>query len=67
MLLTCEPAELRNPAAALASAAQAVEKSAGRDPRSLHILAQAYRQSGQAQRAAATEQRASALEPSPQK
>jgi len=67
ILLTCEPAELRDSAAALKSAGQAVEKSAGRDPRSLHVLAQAYRQTGDAARAAETEQRALSLAPSAQR
>ena len=58
ILLTCEPPELRNLPNALASAAQAVEKSAGRDPRSLQVLAQAYRKNGDAVRAAETERRA---------
>jgi non-specific serine/threonine protein kinase/serine/threonine-protein kinase len=67
ILLTCEPAELRDPAAALESAGQAVEKSAGRDPRSLHVLAQAYLQTGDAARSAETEQRALSLAQSAQR
>ena len=61
ILLTCEPAELRDAASALASAGQAVEKSAGRDPRSLRVLAQAYSQNGDAARAAETERLAATL------
>src|SRR4029077_2193112 len=67
MLLTCEPVELRDPAAALESAGQAVEKSAGRDPRSLHILAQAYLHSGDAAGAAESERRALSLAQSAQR
>ena len=61
ILLSCEPAELRDVAAALASAEQAVEKSAGRDPRSLEVLARAYQRNGDAARAAETERRAQNL------
>lgn len=67
ILLTCEPAELRDSAAALESAGQAVEKSAGRDPRSLHVLAQAYLQNGDATRAAETEGRVLSLAQSAQR
>jgi tetratricopeptide (TPR) repeat protein len=58
ILLTCEPAELRDPAIALENARRAVDESGGHDPRSLHILAKAYLQSGDAARAAETERRA---------
>ncbi|HYC09366.1 MAG TPA: protein kinase [Steroidobacteraceae bacterium] len=61
ILLSCEPAELRNLPNALASAEQAVEKSAGRDPRSLQVLAEAYQKNGDAVRAAETERRAQNL------
>jgi eukaryotic-like serine/threonine-protein kinase len=61
MLIGCQPPELRDAAAALRAASQAVERSAGRDPRSLRILAQAYANSGDAVHAAANEQRALAL------
>ena len=57
ILLTCEPAELRDPAIALENARRAVDESGGHDPRSLHILAKAYLQSGDAARAAETERR----------
>jgi eukaryotic-like serine/threonine-protein kinase len=67
ILLTCEPADLRDSAAALESAGQAVEKSAGRDPWSLHVLAQAYLQSGDAARGAETERRALSLAQSAQR
>ena len=66
MLLTCRPPELRDAASALHAAQRAVEKSGGRDPRSLHILSQAYAQGGAAARAAETEQRAIALAAMPQ-
>ena len=55
ILLTCEPAELRDPAIALENAKRAVDESGGHDPRSLHILAKAYLESGDAARAAETE------------
>ena len=58
ILLTCEPAELRDPAIALENARRAVDESGGHDPRSLHILAKAYLQSGNAARATETERRA---------
>jgi len=61
ILLTCEPVELRDAAAALKTAEQAVEKSQGRDPKSLHVLAQAYLKNGNTSRAAETEQRAQRL------
>ncbi|HYB32945.1 MAG TPA: protein kinase [Steroidobacteraceae bacterium] len=58
ILLTCQPPDLRDAAAALRTAERAVERSAGRDPKSLHILAQAYSQNGDAARAAEAERRA---------
>jgi serine/threonine protein kinase/tetratricopeptide (TPR) repeat protein len=58
ILLTCEPAELRDPAIALENARRAVDVSGGHDPRSLHILAKAYLQGGDAARATETERRA---------
>jgi eukaryotic-like serine/threonine-protein kinase len=61
MLLTCQPAELRDSASALRSAEQAVAKSGGREPRSLHILAQAYLQNGDTARAAETKRRVASL------
>jgi tetratricopeptide (TPR) repeat protein len=61
ILLTCEPVELRDARSALKTAAQAVEKSQGRDPRSLRVLAQAYLKNGDTVRAAETEQRAQRL------
>ena len=61
ILLTCEPAELRDAATALKTAEQAVEKSQGHDPRSLHILAQAYLKNGDSAHAAEAEQRAQSL------
>ena len=44
ILLTCQPAELRDSARALRIAEQAVAKSGGHDPRSLHVLEEARRQ-----------------------
>jgi non-specific serine/threonine protein kinase/serine/threonine-protein kinase len=67
MLLTCEPAELRDFATARHSAERAVEQSGRRDPRSLHVLAQAYRQSGDAVRADQVERLAATLAPSQQR
>ena len=61
MLLTCQPAELRDLTAALQSAEQAVAKSGGRDPKSLQILAQAYLQNGDGARAADTQRRVASL------
>jgi non-specific serine/threonine protein kinase/serine/threonine-protein kinase len=61
ILLTCEPAELRDSPTARSYAELAVEKSGRRDPRSLRILAEAYRQSGDAARAAESEQLAANL------
>ena len=58
ILLTCEPDELRDAVVALKTAGQAVEKSQGRDPKSLRVLAQAYLKNGDASHAAETEQRA---------
>ena len=67
ILLTCEPAELRDPATARKYAELAVGKSDGRDPRSLQILAQAYVQNGYGALAAETERRAQGLTGSPPK
>jgi eukaryotic-like serine/threonine-protein kinase len=63
MLISCQPPELRDPVTALKTASLAVERSAGRDPRSLHILSRAYSSNGDAARAAAAERRALALAP----
>jgi eukaryotic-like serine/threonine-protein kinase len=67
ILLTCQPTELRDPATALKSAEQAVRNSAGRDPKSLQVLAKALRQTGDAGRATEIERQAQSLTPSPQK
>ena len=61
ILLTCQPPELRDPATALTTAERAVSGSAGRDSRSLHILAEAYARNGDAARAAETARRVQAL------
>ncbi len=63
ILLTCQPAELRDPATAVRTADRAVRASAGRDPKSLRVLAQAYLQNGDAARAAETERLAANLTP----
>lgn len=44
--LTCEPADLRDPAAALELALEAAEISGGRDPDILHTLALAHHHTG---------------------
>jgi non-specific serine/threonine protein kinase/serine/threonine-protein kinase len=62
-LLTCSPADLREPAIALQKAKQAVEKSDDRDPKSLDILAQAYFQTGDSARAIEAEKKALGLLP----
>jgi tetratricopeptide (TPR) repeat protein len=65
ILLTCQPAELRDLPSALRIAEQAVAKSGGRDPKSLHVLAEAYRLNGNSARAAETERLALSLARSP--
>jgi non-specific serine/threonine protein kinase/serine/threonine-protein kinase len=67
ILLTCEPAELRDPATALKIAEQAVTQSGGRDPKSLQVLAQAYIRRGNPARAAQTQRQALDLRQSPQR
>jgi tetratricopeptide (TPR) repeat protein len=62
-LLTCEPADLRNPAAAVRYAERAVESSKGANTDYLSTLAQAYLQRGDAARAVETAERALALLP----
>ena len=64
-LLTCSPADLREPATALQKAREAVEKSAERDPKSLDILAQAYFQTGDSAGAIEAEKKALNLLPPP--
>jgi tetratricopeptide (TPR) repeat protein/tRNA A-37 threonylcarbamoyl transferase component Bud32 len=61
ILLTCEPSELRDLPTARHYAELAVERSDRHDPHSLRILAEAYRQSGDAAHAAESEQLASSL------
>lgn len=64
-LLTCEPADLRNPAGALRIARRAAEVTRTADPAILDTLALAYYQSGDAPRAVEAEQKAlSLLKPS---
>ncbi len=60
-LLTVEPAELRDPAAALPHAQRAVELAKGKAPRLLGTLALAYHLTGDYARAVETEQQAIAL------
>ena len=62
-LLTCEPADLRDPATALQFAKASVEKSGGTDSENLDILAQAYLQTGDSSHALETEQKAINLLP----
>ncbi|RMF74484.1 MAG: serine/threonine protein kinase [Planctomycetota bacterium] len=57
-LLTCEPADLRNPAEALRAARTCVERDGGRDANFLETLALAYRQTGDLDRAIETQRRA---------
>ena len=61
VLLTCQPSDLRDLPTARHYAELAVERSDRHDPHSLRILAEAYRQSGDAAHAAQTEQLASNL------
>jgi eukaryotic-like serine/threonine-protein kinase len=61
ILLTCQPADLRDVAAALRSAEQAVLNSSWRDPKSLQVLAQAYTEHGDTALAAATQRRLASL------
>ena len=64
-LLTCTPADLRDPATALQFAKRSVEKSGGGDSDSLDLLAQAYFMNGDAEHAVEAEQKAlSTLPPS---
>jgi tetratricopeptide (TPR) repeat protein len=60
-LLTVEPAELRDPAAALPYAQRAVELIKGKAPKLLGTLALAYHLTGDHARAVETEQQAIAL------
>ena len=59
--LTCEPADLREPATALTFAERAVALSGGSDADGLDVLAQAYFDNGASARAIETERRALAL------
>ena len=61
--LTCEPKDLRDPAAALRYAKKAVDESGGTDSDNLDILAQAYFQNGGRAQAVASEEKALALLP----
>ena len=62
-LLTCEPADLRDPVAALPVAKKAVEKSGGKDAGILGTLALAYFLTGDAAKAIETEEKAISLLP----
>jgi eukaryotic-like serine/threonine-protein kinase len=55
-LLTCQPAKLRQLQTALQVAKQAAEKSGEKDPKALDVLAQAYFQNGDSERAIKTEE-----------
>jgi cytochrome c-type biogenesis protein CcmH/NrfG len=61
--LTCEPKDLRDPAAALGYAEKAVEESGSTDSDNLDVMAQAYFENGDAVHAVATEEKALALLP----
>jgi eukaryotic-like serine/threonine-protein kinase len=61
--LTCTPTDLREPATALQLAKRSVEKSGGGDSDSLDLLAQAYFQNGDQERAVETEEKALSLLP----
>jgi eukaryotic-like serine/threonine-protein kinase len=61
--LTCEPKDLRDPAAALRYAKKSVDESGGTDSENLDILAQAYFQNGDRRQAIASEEKALALLP----
>ena len=62
-LLTAEPADLRDPAAALPFAQKAVEKSGGNDPAPLQALAKAWFDTGSVANAVETQQKAVSLLP----
>jgi non-specific serine/threonine protein kinase/serine/threonine-protein kinase len=64
-LLTCEPVNLRQPAAALQFARQAAEKSGDKDVKSLDILAQAYFRNSNPRQAMETEEKILNLVPAP--
>ena len=61
--LTCEPKDLRDPAAALRYAKKSVDESGGTDSDNLDILAQAYFQNGNRAQAIASEEKALGLLP----
>jgi tetratricopeptide (TPR) repeat protein len=61
LLLNCEPADLRDPTAALYHAQRAVQMTAARNPHFLDTLAHAYFATGQGANAAQTEEKALAL------
>jgi tetratricopeptide (TPR) repeat protein len=63
LLLTCEPTELRDPAAALAMVERAIELDGGEIPMTLDTLAVAYRMTGDLERAIEVERKALALMP----
>ncbi len=64
--LTCQPAELREPAAALQYAKKALEKSGGTDSDGLDVLAQAYFETGDVGHAIEFEEKALKLLAPPQ-
>lgn len=63
LLLTCEPADLRNPAAALGYAKRAADMTRERDANILDTLATAYHLTGDDARAAETEEESLSLLP----
>ena len=60
-LLTCEPADLRDPEAALPAAKRAVELSGGQNPAMLDTLALAHARTGDLDQAIETQRRAMAM------
>ena len=63
LAVTVDPADLRNPSAALPYAIKAVELSKNKDPLCLHVLSQAYSELGDYRRAVDVEEQALALFP----
>jgi tetratricopeptide (TPR) repeat protein len=63
LAVTVDPADLRDPAAALPYARKAAEMGKGEDPLCLHVLALAYAGTGDYRQAVDTEQKALALFP----
>jgi tetratricopeptide (TPR) repeat protein len=66
LAVTVEPEDLQEPAKAMPYAKKAVEMSGGKDPFSVHVLAQAQAGVGDYASAIRTEEQALALMPAPQ-